>query len=279
MPDRAEFQEKQYAFARHIRDPKNNPAPIDTEDRRMAIYRELFFNNLLNLLGQTFPVLEKLLTKDKWRSLIRQFMVNHEAQSPYFLEVPQEFVKFLETGYTLEDDDFPFLIELAHYEWVELALSVSDDKNDLTGIDQSGDLLAGIPVASRLAWAFSYQFAVHRNKREIFAARTRRAANLSGNLSQLERRHGFHGAKSGDRQVIRIDRGQYVRERPRPSDNPRRGNSASRSRNTHSARLGCHATNAFGRNSSWREITLANSRSQLRRLTIKAKRSTDDGPT
>ncbi|MDE0755344.1 MAG: putative DNA-binding domain-containing protein [Woeseiaceae bacterium] len=162
MPDRPEFQEKQYAFARHIRDPKNNPAPIDTEDRRMAIYRELFFNNLLNLLGQTFPVLKKLLTKDKWRSLIRQFMVNHEAQSPYFLEVPQEFVKFLETGYTLEDDDFPFLIELAHYEWVELALSVSDDKNDLTGIDQSGDLLAGIPVASRLAWAFSYQFAVHR---------------------------------------------------------------------------------------------------------------------
>jgi len=162
MPDRPDFQEKQYAFARHIRDPKNNPAPIDTEDRRMAIYRELFFNNLLNLLGQTFPVLKKLLTKDKWRSLVRQFMVIHQAQSPYFLEVPQEFVKFLETGYTLEDDDFPFLIELAHYEWVELALSVSDDENDLTDIDPNGDLLEGIPVASRLAWVFSYQYAVHR---------------------------------------------------------------------------------------------------------------------
>ena len=65
----------------------------------MAIYRELFFNNLLSLLSQTFPVLKKLHTSKKWRSLIRQFMVQHEAQSPYFLEVPQEFVKFLEDSY------------------------------------------------------------------------------------------------------------------------------------------------------------------------------------
>jgi len=167
MPDLPDFQEKQYAFARHIRDPKNNPAPVDAEDRRMAIYRELFFNNLLNLLGQTFPVLKKLLTKDKWRSLVRQFMVCHEAQSPYFLEVPHEFVKFLESGYTLEDDDYPFLVELAHYEWVELALSVSDVENDVTDIDQSGDLLEGIPVASKLAWVFSYQYAVHRINAEF----------------------------------------------------------------------------------------------------------------
>lgn len=167
MPERPDFQEKQYAFARHIRDPKNNPAPIDTEDRRMAIYRELFFNNLLNLLGQTFPVLKKLLTKNKWRSLVRKFMVQHEAQSPYFLEVPQEFVKFLATAYRLEDDDFPFLIELAHYEWAELALSVSDAENDLTDIEQNGDLLEGIPVASKLAWVFSYQYAVHRINAEF----------------------------------------------------------------------------------------------------------------
>ncbi len=53
-----EFQQKQYAFAAHIRDPENNPAPDGVEDRRMAIYRELFFNNLHNLLGSTFPVIK-----------------------------------------------------------------------------------------------------------------------------------------------------------------------------------------------------------------------------
>jgi hypothetical protein len=52
-----EFQKKQFAFAAHIRDPEHNPAPGGVEDRRMAIYRELFFNNLHNLIGTTFPVI------------------------------------------------------------------------------------------------------------------------------------------------------------------------------------------------------------------------------
>ena len=50
VADTPDFQKKQYAFAAHIRDPENNPAPTGIEDRRMGVYRELFFNNLLNLL-------------------------------------------------------------------------------------------------------------------------------------------------------------------------------------------------------------------------------------
>ena len=57
MAKRPEFQEKQFAFAAHIRDPKHVPAPDDIEDRRMAVYRDLFFNNLKSLLSNMFPVL------------------------------------------------------------------------------------------------------------------------------------------------------------------------------------------------------------------------------
>ncbi len=162
MAESRDFREIQYAFAKHIRDPERHPAPTDAEDRRMAIYRELFFNNLRNLISQTFPVLRKLYSKEKWDSFIRQFMVHHEAATPYFLEIPKEFLQFLKEEYEPDEDDFPFLYELAHYEWVELALSVSAEENDLTGIDPDGDLLAGIPVKSRLAWLFAYQFPVHR---------------------------------------------------------------------------------------------------------------------
>lgn len=167
MGEKPDFQEKQYAFARHIRDPQNNPAPTGVEDRRMAVYRELFFNNLRSLLSQTFPVLRKLHQKKKWDSLIRQFMVGHEAQTPYFLRIPEEFLQFLQNEYEIQADDFPFLIELAHYEWVELALSVSDIVNDATGIDMEGDLLDGIPVLSGLAWTFAYQYPVHRISEEF----------------------------------------------------------------------------------------------------------------
>lgn len=162
MAETPDFRDIQYAFARHIRDPQNHPAPTDAEDRRMAIYRDLFFNNLRNLISQTFPVLRKLYSKEKWSSFIRQFMVRHEAATPYFLEIPKEFLQFLNEEYEPDDDDFPFLRELAHYEWVELALSVSDEENDLAGVDPDGDLLERIPVKSKLAWMFAYRFPVHR---------------------------------------------------------------------------------------------------------------------
>lgn len=162
MADIPDFQEKQYAFARHIRDPENNPAPAGADDRRMAVYRELFFNNLRSLLSQTFPVLKKLHEIDKWNSLIRQFMVRHEAQTPYFLRIPEEFLNFLQNEYDLQADDFPFLTELAHYEWVELALSVSEEVNVTSDIVPEGNLLDGVPVKSKLAWSFAYQYPVHR---------------------------------------------------------------------------------------------------------------------
>jgi hypothetical protein len=152
VADLPEFQRKQYEFAAHIRDPEKNAAPPGIEDRRLAIYRDLFFNNLQSLLGSTFPVLKKLSGKERWRELIREFMAHHQAQTPYFLEIPKEFLAFLEQEHTPQADDFPFLLELAHYEWVELALSVSADSNDMTGIDPDGDLLDGVPVISVLAW-------------------------------------------------------------------------------------------------------------------------------
>ena len=41
-----DFRQVQREFAAHLRDPANNPAPGNIEERRLAIYRELFFNNV-----------------------------------------------------------------------------------------------------------------------------------------------------------------------------------------------------------------------------------------
>lgn len=162
MAEVPEFQRKQYEFAAHIRDPDVHPAPAGVEDRRMAIYRELFFNNLLKLLSGTFPVLKKLHQPEKWRRIVRGFMGRHRAHTPYFLQVPREFLEFLENEYVAADDDFPFLLELAHYEWAELAVTVSADSNDLSVIDSAGHFQDGVPVQSALAWPFTYQYPVHR---------------------------------------------------------------------------------------------------------------------
>ncbi len=162
MAETPDFQQKQYAFAAHLRDPANTPAPEGIEDRRLAIYRHLFFSNLRTLLGNMFPVLKTLYDDKQWSRIIRQFMKHHRASTPYFLQLPVEFLAFLQDGYEPVEDDFPFLLELAHYEHAELALAISELENDLAGIDPEGDLLAATPVKSELAWAYAYSFPVHR---------------------------------------------------------------------------------------------------------------------
>lgn len=161
-PDRPVFVRQQYAFAAHIRNPEKNPGPEGIEERRMKIYRELFYNNVEGFIANTYPVLRRILPDDRWHAMMRDYFAQHISHTPLFPEMPREFLKYLEHERIPQPDDPPFLLELAHYEWVELALSLLDEKIDATEIDAQGDLLDGIPVISPLAWALSYRFPVHK---------------------------------------------------------------------------------------------------------------------
>lgn len=161
-PDRPVFVRQQYAFAAHIRNPEKNPGPEGIEERRMKIYRELFYNNVEGFIANTYPVLRRILPDDRWHAMMRDYFAHHISHTPLFPEMPREFLKYLEHERIPQPDDAPFLLELAHYEWVELALSLLDEKIDATEIDAQGDLLDGIPVISPLAWALSYRFPVHK---------------------------------------------------------------------------------------------------------------------
>lgn len=162
MSERPEFQRRQSAFAAHIRDPQHVAHPTDVPEPRMAVYRELIYNNLDSFLADTLPVLHSLLDTEHWHALIRDFLIKHRAHSPYFLDIPREFLSYLDEHRREHPDDPPFLRELAHYEWVELALSVHDAAINLDGIDRDGDPLAGHPVLSPHAWPLQYAFPVHR---------------------------------------------------------------------------------------------------------------------
>jgi len=158
----AGFVQVQRAFAAHIRDPRHQPCPADVEDRRMAIYRDLFFNNVSGLLKGNFPVLHEVLGDDAWRALVRDFLAVHRCRTPLFPELGRELLAYLADARGRRDGDPPFLLELAHYEWVGTALEFSDDEADPSLADPNGDLLAGVPVISPLAWNLSYRFPVHR---------------------------------------------------------------------------------------------------------------------
>jgi hypothetical protein len=156
------FVRLERAFADHIRSPEHSPAPQDVEPRRMAIYRDLFFNNIRGFLEEGFPVLHSLMPEDSWNSLVRDFMSSHSCQTPLFAELSQEFLSYLEKQQSRGTLSPSFMWELAHYEWVELALTISEVERMEGPIDPNGDLLQSHPVLSPLAWPLSYQYPVHK---------------------------------------------------------------------------------------------------------------------
>ena len=158
----ADFRALQYQFAAHLRDPVANPPLAGIEDRRLAIYRDLFFNNIDNLLSIGFPVIKKLLGEQRWLQLLRRFYAEHQSHTPLFTELGREFNRYLETRAARGDADWAFLPELGHYEWVELALTIDEHEIDTIAHDPSGDLTEGAPLVSPLAWLLQYRFPVHR---------------------------------------------------------------------------------------------------------------------
>lgn len=155
------FKKHQYEFTAHIRDPKKNAMPDGLEDRRMSIYRELLYNNIEGFIATGFPVLREIYSDENWHKMVRDFFSNHQSQSPYFLEISQEFIAYLQNERQADKDDPAGLVELAHYEWVELALHVSDENINMENIDANGDLLTQRPAFSPLAWPLVYQYPVH----------------------------------------------------------------------------------------------------------------------
>ena len=152
----------QTRFAAHIRDPQNVEAPEGIEDRRMGIYRNLFFNNICNLLSGNFPVLKSLYREADWIRLCRDFYRDYRCHTPLFPELPREFLRYLQDHRQYHPDDPPFILELAHYEWVELALRLDETETGQIKVNQHGDLLSGVPVLSPLVWPLSYRYPVHR---------------------------------------------------------------------------------------------------------------------
>lgn len=152
----------QNALGAWIRDPHGQPAPSGIEPRRLAVYADLFYRNVEGLLGTAFPVVRQTLGDDAWHALARDFLREHPARTPLFTELARELLRYLDTRAETGRDDPPWLRELAHYEWVELALQISEARPGDIPVDSEGDLLAGRPVLSPLAWPLAYAWPVHR---------------------------------------------------------------------------------------------------------------------
>ena len=100
----------------YIRDPESVGLPEGFEARRLNIYRDLFYKNIEGFISSGFPVLRSLFEDDVWRDIVRDFMIQHRCHAPYFLEISQEFLLYLQNSRVRRAEDPAFMQKLAHYE-------------------------------------------------------------------------------------------------------------------------------------------------------------------
>jgi len=158
--DKPSLFQQQNTLGLYLRDPDHCAPPAGMDVTRAQVYRDLIFANLSSLLSGTFPVLIKILGDEHWRSLVRIFLRDYRARTPKFGEIAQEFVEFLasEPQALAEGSWPPFMVELAHYEWIEMALQQSEAEP--LPLSDAGLSLDQPLQVSPLAWPLAYAWPV-----------------------------------------------------------------------------------------------------------------------
>lgn len=149
-----EFQKYQAQFTAHIRNPQANKKPARVVDSRMAVYREIVFNNIFASVSACFPVCRQIFGARAWHKLVRGFFAEHGSDTPFFREIPAQFLKYLSTQIIPEQ-----LKQLAHYEWAELHLSAMH--TETPPLSAECGLLDEHPILNPAHLLLAYDYPVH----------------------------------------------------------------------------------------------------------------------
>lgn len=145
------FETLQRQFIAHLRDPVASP-DSGMPDERAKVYASLIYSNIEALLRSGFPVLRSLDDDERWQARVRAFLRSHHCAPAEFHRAAGCFVDFVYEQPNALPDDWPFLAELAHYEWVEMVLAIAADQVDWSRVGEASDDLVLSPLAAVLAY-------------------------------------------------------------------------------------------------------------------------------
>lgn len=153
------FQRYQYEFTQYLRNPRAFRPPPGVATAHIGIYADLLRNKIEDGLLSCFPITRALLGKRHWNGLLKQFIAQHRCLSPLYRQIPDEFIVFLQHERVAPSDP-PFLGELAHFEWIELVLSIAQEQEQ--AVENDGNLLENPIVLAPVHTLLRYAYPVHR---------------------------------------------------------------------------------------------------------------------
>lgn len=154
-----EFQKYQHQFVDYLRNPLKNGAIPESLPQRSGIYAKLLFGKIENSLNNCFPISRQLLGSTCWKHLIQAFIKNHRCNSPLYREIPDEFIAYL----MVEKSPMAlpkFIIELMHFEWMELVLETEKPVLSRQIMPVKPDKLTDIPVLNPVLHLLHYHYPV-----------------------------------------------------------------------------------------------------------------------
>ena len=153
------FLSYQHQFVNYLRNPLTNESLPTTLPTRVNVYARLLHSKFDGSLRTCFPIVRKLLGDTHWQLLIVDFIRVHRCQSPLYREIPDEFIDYLmNENSRIELPEF--IIDLAHYEWMELVLETEKPSHSDNIFPVNDDLLTIIPALNPVLHILHYRYPV-----------------------------------------------------------------------------------------------------------------------
>lgn len=165
------FEKLQKDFIRRLRTPES-VATSDVGAERADIYRQLLLEKYRALVAKSFPLACNLVPPVIWSQLVVDFIRDVDVRTPYFYQLSQVFLDYVTHARQEVVEDYPFLVELMHFEWAEMALSISEA--ELPSVKVAAWQTAPLMV-SPLAWLLLYCYPVHEFRKAGHALAARAA--------------------------------------------------------------------------------------------------------
>lgn len=155
------FKALQRNLANYFRDSSNTvPLPIDNAlaKERLGVYKDLIRGNIASFVNNNFPLSAEILGKRKWDSLINEFIRSYKIASPFFFDIATEFLLFMNGA--IKKPKPLYLLELAHYELLDIALFHADNP-PLPNNMQRFSKFNMVPIPNPVMQLCSYQWPVN----------------------------------------------------------------------------------------------------------------------
>lgn len=197
------FQAYQQQFTAYIRNPTVHKPPVGAALKRMRVYADIVFNNIEASVATCYPVSKMVLGQRAWKKLVRGFFSEHASNTPIFREIPAQFLNYIN-----QQSQLPaYLGQLAHYEWVEL--SVSMFPATVHELGSEANLLLDYPVINPTAVCLSYDYPVHQ-----ISPRIKPSQALAEPIHLLVYRNTQHTVKFVEMNVVTANLIQRLMAKP-----------------------------------------------------------------